>query len=43
MGVRLKRKGTGVRSVKRKVRIRPQLGKATETEISMVKTESKPL
>ena len=43
MGVRLKK---GVRSVKRKVRIRPhldKLGNPTETVLLQVKTESKPL
>jgi hypothetical protein len=43
MGVRRKKKI--IRSVKRKVRIKPLpvIGEATETEISMVQTESRPL
>lgn len=43
MAVRRKKKI--IRSVKRKIRIKPLpvIGDATETEISMVQTESRPL
>jgi len=44
MGVRRKKKP--VRSVKRKIRIRPllpQVGDAAETEMFLIQTESRPL